>query len=75
MSNSNSDSDQVSTYCSGSLTEICDSKASVVEDNEQNVEPYQFELAASNANSSTSEADMVVKDDESKDNDRLGNTE
>ena len=49
MSDSNSDSDEVSTYCTGSSTEISDSEVSVVEDNEQNVEPYQFEPAASDA--------------------------
>ena len=76
MSDSNSDSDEVSTYCTGSSTEISDSEASVVEDNEQNVEPYQFEPAASDAGStSSSEADTVVaEDDDSEDNERLGNT-
>ena len=72
---SDSDTDKVSTYCSGLSTEISDSEASVVEDNEQNIKPYQFEPAASDAGSaSSSEADTVVEDDKSKDNERLGNT-
>ena len=74
MTSSNCDSDNLTSSCSASSTKSDNSEAAAVEDSAQNVEPYQFEPAASNASSSSLESHTEVEDNDSGDDERLYNT-
>ena len=74
MTSSSCDSDDLAASGLASLTEndTCSSERAAVEDCAQNVEPYHFEPAASDASSSSLESDAEVED--SAGDERLHNT-
>ena len=74
MTSSNCDSDDLTASCSVLSTESDSSEAKAVKDSAQNVEPCQFEPAASNTSSSSLDSDTEVENNESGDDERFHNT-